>query len=255
MLFGCCCPVEASQIAREAGCDFIECQVVTLIPDQDDTAFAPILEKYQASALPVRAFNVFLPGDLKVVGPEIDQPRVEQYVQRALSRVQQIGGEVVVFGSGRARAIPDGFPREQAIEQIVDFLHLVADVAGQTGVTIAIEPLNRRESNVINSVAEGVEIAQRVGRPSIRVLADFYHMDEDDEPLEHISQYKDWLEHIHVADTDRRPPGTGQYPYDVFAEQLRQAGYDRMVSIECRWEDLAAELGPAIQFLRQTLGK
>jgi sugar phosphate isomerase/epimerase len=165
-----------------------------------------------------------------------------------------VGGQVIVFGSGGARTIPEDFSRDAAIKQIIDFLHLVADAADGTGVTIAIEPLNRKESNVINSVAEAVEIAGQVGRPSIRVLADFYHMDEENEPLSHLVQYEDWIAHIHVADTGRHAPGTGQYPYETFAGQLQQAGYAGMVSVECRWIDFSAEAGPAVKFLRRILG-
>ena len=83
------------------------------------------------------------------------------------------------------------------------------------------------------------------------MLADFYHMDEEQESLDHLMQYKEWLAHIHVADTDRRAPGTGAYPYATFVDKLAQAGYDGMVSIECRWEDFAAETGPACAFLQQ----
>ncbi|MCB0063673.1 MAG: hypothetical protein KDE19_16235, partial [Caldilineaceae bacterium] len=114
-----------------------------------------------------------------------------------------------------------------------------------------IEPLNRRESNIINSVPEGAALADRVDRASIRALADFYHMEEENEPLSNIVACKAQLAHVHVADSDRRAPGTGSYPYAEFVQQLRAADYDGMVSIECRWEDFAAEAGPANAFLRQ----
>jgi len=222
-----------------------------LIPDEDDTKFAPVLEKYRASPIPVAAFNLFLPRDLKIVGPETDQARLEQYVNRALSRIQAIGAAVAVIGSGGSRSVPEGFPRGQATEQIVRFLELVADAADQTDVTIAIEPLNRKESNIINSVAEGVAIARQVDRPSIRILADFYHMDEDDEPLDTLTANKDWLAHIHVADSGRLAPGTGTYPYAEFVDQLQQAGYQGMVSVECHWNDFEAESRLSVEFLRR----
>jgi sugar phosphate isomerase/epimerase len=127
-------------------------------------------------------------------------------------------------------------------------------VAATQGLTIAIEPLRQAESNVINTVAQGVEIAQRVERETVRVLADFYHMDEEAEPLEHLVSYKDWLAHIPVADTGRYAPGTGNYPYQAFSAYLGEAGYSGYISIECRWQDFAAEAAPAVQFLRQVFG-
>lgn len=250
---GCCGSLEQAEAAYAVGFDYLECPLVSLRAEEDDAAFAPVLDAYRSAPLPVRAFNIFLPGELKVVGPVVDERRVAQYTNTALARAHRIGAEVVVFGSGAARRIPDGFGRQQALDQLVTFLRLVADAAEANDLTIAIEPLNRKESNVINSVAEGVDLAQRVNRDPIRVLADFYHMDEDGEPLAEISRHKAWLAHIHVADTGRFAPGTGQYPYTVFAEELRKAGYTGMVSMECRWNDFAAEAGPAVQFLRQAL--
>lgn len=254
MLFGCCGSLEQAEAVHAAGFDFLEATVVSLIPESDEIAFAPILERYRALPLPVRACNVFLPGDLKLTGPAVDFARARRYVETALPRARQIGAEVVVFGSGLARMIPDGFPRDEALAQLAAFLDMVADVASAAGITIAIEPLNRKESNVLNSVAEGVALAQRVNRAPIRVLADFYHMDEEGEPLSEISRRGEWLAHIHVADTGRLAPGTGDYPYPAFVEELRRIGYDGMVSVECRWRDFAAEAGPAAAFLRRVFG-
>ena len=255
MRFGCCCSIEQAEVAHAAGFDYIECTVVSLLPEATEAMFAPVLEKYQAAPLPVAAYNVFLPGDLKVVGPDVDWPRVEHYVRTALRRVRLVGANVVVFGSGKARMVPEGFARADAEAQLVDFLQLVGDVAQAHAMTVVIEPLNRIESNILNSVAEGVAMDERVNRPAIRVLADFYHMDEEQEELRALLDYKDWLAHIHVADTDRRAPGTGSYPYAEFVDLLDQAGYDGLVSIECRWEEFVAEAGPACRFLHQVFGR
>jgi sugar phosphate isomerase/epimerase len=254
MQIGCCCPIEQAPVALAAGFDYLECPLVSLLPEEGEAAFAPVWQVYQSAGLPVRAFNIFLPGALKVVGPTVDRPRAQRYVQTALRRARQMGAHLVVFGSGAARMIPEGFAREQAQQQLVDFLQVVADEAERNSLTIAIEPLNRKESNVINRVAEGMELAQRVNRPAIRLLADFYHMDEEQEPLQEIGRAQAWLAHIHVADTGRLAPGTGHYPYAAFVEQLRQSHYTGMVSVECRWGDFAQEAGPAVQFLRRVLG-
>ena len=72
-------------------------------------------------------------------------------------------------------------------------------------------------------------------------------MDEEDEALNNISKHKEWLAHIHVADTGRGSPGTGSYPYDVFKAEVDEAGYSGMISVECRWQDFAAEAGPSAQ--------
>ena len=253
MRIGCCCNIEDAPIAHAAGFDFIECKITSLLPEESSDAVAGILAQHRASPLPVAAFNVFLPRDLKIVGPEVDAARIGRYVDSALARVHEIGGEIVVFGSGAARAIPDGFSTQEARKQTIEFLQRVADAADKNGVTVVIEPLNRKETNTIFTVAEGAALAREVNRPSIQLLADFYHMDEEHESLAHLLDYKEWIKHIHVADTGRRAPGTGQYPYAEFADNLHQAGYEGMVSIECTWLDFQAEARPALEFLRRTL--
>lgn len=253
MQIGCCCTIEDAPIAKAAGFDFIECQVTSLLPEESDAAVADIIAQHQASPIPVAAFNVFLPRDLKIVGPTVDMPRIERYVDNALARVHAIGAKIVVFGSGAARDIPEGFARSDARQQTISFLQHVAIPAEQYGITVVIEPLNSKESNTILNVAEGVDLASDVNRPSIRVLADFYHMDEENETLAHLTTYGEWLKHIHVADSGRGAPGTGDYPYTEFAARLRTIGYDGMVSIECRWQDFATQARPAQEFLRRTL--
>lgn len=251
---GCCCAIEQAALAQAAGFDYLECTVVSLQPEADDASAAPILAAYGAAPLPVDAFNVLLPRDLKVVGPEVDWPRVERYVASALARVAAVGARRVVFGSGGARNVPDGFDRAQAEEQLVRFLGLLADQAEPRAITVVIEPLNRKESNILNDVPEAVRLAQRVNRPSIRVLADLYHMQEEGEPLAHISSNGAWLAHIHVADSGRLAPGTGAYPYREFARELSAMGYGRGewggISVECRWQDFGREAPAAVEFLR-----
>ncbi len=258
MEFGCCCNLDQVEAARVAGFDFVETTVVSLEPEADEARFGEILASYAMLALPVKRCNVFLPRDVRIVGPDVNWDRVTRYVNTALTRVKHIGAGLVVFGSGGARQIPDGFERERAEEQLVQFLAIVADAAEREEITIAIEPLNRRESNVINSVAEAARLAQRVNRPAIRILADFYHMEEENEPLAHITDHAAWLAHVHVADSGRLAPGTGQYPYAAFVARLAEAGYGnrpgQLVSVECKWSDFAAEAPQAVAFLRSAWG-
>jgi sugar phosphate isomerase/epimerase len=138
MRIGCCCDIHDASIAHAAGYDFIECKVTSLLPEEPDDAVAAIIDQHRASPVPVAAFNVFLPRDLKIVGPNVDNERIGNYVDSALRRVHQVGATIVVFGSGAARAIPDGFPPREAREQTVRFLHRVADAAERYDIVVVI---------------------------------------------------------------------------------------------------------------------
>ncbi|MEK3890504.1 sugar phosphate isomerase/epimerase family protein [Bacillus sp. FSL K6-3431] len=250
MKFGCCANLDQAYQIYNAGFDFIECTVVSLMPEKNDSEFAEVLNKYQESPIPIEAFNVFLPGDMKIVGETVDLNRIKTYVETALSRVNQIGADTIVFGSGGARTVPNGFSYDRSEEQILQFLNLTADFAEPLGLTIVIEPLNKKESNIINSVREAYDFAEIINRKSIRILADFYHMDEEDESLENIVLSKKYMRHIHVADSGRLAPGTGNYPYDHFVDCLNRANYNGHVSIECDWNDMNNEIMDARKYLQ-----
>src|SRR5690606_772411 len=250
MRLGCCTDIANAAIVKQAGFDFLECTVTSLMTEDED-GFQAILKKYQESPLPVEVCNVFLPGNMKIVGGSVDYKVIECYVATALSRVKQIGAKKVVFGSGGARSLPADFSTEEGEQQVVEFLKMVADYAELNEITIVIEPLNKKESNIINSIPEAVSLAKRVDRESIQVLADFYHMEEEEEALENIIEGKDFLKHIHVADSARLAPGTGGYPYQQFVSCLKEANYEGLVSIECRWDDFETEVYEARKFLSQ----
>ena len=133
----------------------------------------------------------------------------------------------------------------------------VCDPFSGSGTTLVIEPLNRKESNLCNSVADGVRLARQLNRPEVRGLADLYHMDEEHEPLSALSQQGGWLAHIHLADTGRMNPGTGPgvgaYHYPQAFAQLKAAAYAGLMSCECGLpgEPVQAMRG-SMDFLRQT---
>ena len=241
---------EAIRIVEDAGCEFLELGVGVVAPEQSESVFERVRATLGDTALVPECFSSFIPPDIALVGDARDRKRIETYVALSARRVAALGGKIIVFGSGKARSIPQGVSRETAEAHLLEFLNLAADHARANGIRIAIEPMCRLESNVVNSLAEAVAMAKRVNRPEIGVLVDFYHLDVEKEPLEHISQAGKHLIHVHVADTGRLYPGSGSYDYPGFWRALQGAGYDARVSIECNWRNFPAEVGPAMRFLR-----
>ncbi len=239
---GWCAGLQDAGLIKQAGYDYIELPLAA----QDFSAGVTI-----ASPLPVGAFNYFFPQDMRIVGDDVDDTKLDRYLGRAAEIMAQAGARAAVMGSAWARNVPDGFERKRAEDQIVRAFDRIADHLTGTGVTLAIEPLYARESNIINSVAEGVAFAKRVNRPEIRVLADFFHMDEENEPLETLREHRDWVTHIHLADSGRRNPGTGAYPYDRFFGLLKEIGYAGMISAECKVEEQETDMRHSLEFLRR----
>ncbi|MGI4794345.1 MAG: TIM barrel protein, partial [Janthinobacterium lividum] len=163
---GWCSPLEDAPLLRHCGLDFIE---VALAPLGIESAagLATAKARVQASVLPVEAFNNFLPGDMRVVGPDADIPRFKVYLAHAAELLAHAAAQIVVYGSGWARNVPEGYERSRAEDEFAESLRLSADGLKGTGTTLVIEPLNRKESNIVNSVAEGAAFVRRVNRPEV----------------------------------------------------------------------------------------
>jgi sugar phosphate isomerase/epimerase len=250
--FGVCTGIENAGRVAAAGWDYLELGVSSvLVPEAQSAAWDESKKRLLALPLPCETFNLFVPGALKITGPAVDTVALSRYVHTALARAAEVGGRVIVFGSGGARQLTEGWSAAQAHAQLLWFLHQCADAHESTGVVVAIEPLNRFECNLLHTVAEGAALAREVGRPGVQNLADTYHMERNgDETLADICASADCLAHVHTADTGRRAPSTGSYDHDALFQILRTIGYDARVSIECRFEDLESELPGALAHLK-----
>ncbi len=252
---GVCTGVGQGALLASNGFDYIE-QSVTgfLSPDQPEEAFQKRLdEARRKSPLPIYSCNGFLGGGLRVTGPEANHDRIVAYAGTAFRRARAAGIQLIVFGSGGARRIPEGFAVEAAQQQFVDLLKRIGPAAASNGVTLAIEPLCKKECNFVNSVEEAFAIAERVNHPAVQVLADTYHMGQDGEPVDHIVKYASRLRHVHVADPRSRAQPTGECKERIqpYLDALRQIGYKGGVSIESKGgEKMADWAGEAAAFLK-----
>ena len=234
MQFGVCCGPDMTSIAAGASFDYAEWSVGALLkPREPESAFLESLAAVRAASLPFPAVNCFVPGDLKITGPDADLSTLRKYVATTFERAERAGVEIIVFGSGGARAIPDGFDRGAARGQLLEFCAMLSPVAGNHGVTVVIEPLQRAECNVLNSVSECAALVREVGHPALRLLADSYHMMCDNDPFDDIVPNGDILAHVHIATVPNRlAPGAEPCDFTLFFNALAKAGYNGRVSIE-----------------------
>jgi sugar phosphate isomerase/epimerase len=141
----------------------------------------------------------------------------------------------VVWGSAGSRNVPEGFSREQAMEQITAFLKMAGEVARRSDVIIAIEPLRRQESNILNTGAEALEIVRRVKHPNIRMIIDYFHLREEKEDPRIIEVARREIVHLHFANPHGRvwPHNLAEDDdYAAFFGYLKKTGYSGGISIE-----------------------
>ncbi len=244
MKIGCCVGWDKANLVKEAGGDFLELplsQVASLSEEE--------FRRLKSLSLPGEAFNILLPSGMKIVGPEVEWNSVRGYLNKAFARARELGGEVIVFGSGGARRRPEGFPLQKAEEQILEFLSLASDIASSYGLRIAVEHLNSLETNMITTLREAVSFVKRVERENIGVMVDLYHLLKEGEDMEEVRRTREHLLHIHIADEDRNPPSRKE-SIKSFLALLKEIGYNNRISIESKWEDIEQQLPYAFNILR-----
>ncbi len=251
----CLDPATLATLPKPYGFDFIEGHVQNfLLPQAPAAEFAANAAALRACPLPMPASNCFLPPALKVVGPAVDTAALSAYAETAFRRAQEIGMSIIVFGSAGARMIPEGFSATRAFEQYVEALRLFAPLSQAHGVTLVVEPLNRVECNLVNTIVEGAEAVRRADHPAVKLLVDLFHMLRNGESPDDILRVGP-IHHAHLAeDKDRAAPGINGDDFRPFFRALKQVGYNDRLTIECVWKQSPAlEAAAALAALRRQL--
>ena len=253
---GLCTGLKGIDAARAAGFEYLELGT-SEIAALSDADYESALAHIKQAGLPVPVTNLFLPATLKVTGPDIDQDEQIRYVRKAFARLSRLGTGIVVFGSGGARRVPEGFPKEDAFKQLVEFGRRIALEARPHNITIAIEPLRRQETNIINSAAEGLELVKAVDHPNFQLMIDFYHLASEREDPAIVLRAREYLRHLHMANPQGRvfPLAWEEYDYAPFFSNLRTIGYDKRISIEASTKDFPLEAPRAIALLRRAFDR
>ncbi|MBI4926522.1 MAG: sugar phosphate isomerase/epimerase [Anaerolineae bacterium] len=236
--------------ARQAGFDYVELPL-SAVAAQSDVEFKQTLRSLDAAGIPCAACNVFFPGTLPLTGPAADPKAISDYLDLALERAARLDARTIVFGSGAARRVPDGYPLEQAWAQLVQMLRIAGEMAARHRITIAIEHLNQGETNIINSAAEAYSLAKLVNHPNVRLLLDIYHLYREQEDYGIAVTAKDWLAHAHFAEpVERLYPLVEDEPGRAFFTQLKKAGYDRQISLEAGYTHFQEQAPRALAVMR-----
>lgn len=214
------------------------------------------LDAMKAIGLPVVAANCFI--GMRIVGEEKNPSAIKEYLATLFEKASYLGLEYLVFGSSAARRIPEGMTLEEGRAQITDFLkNEVLPLAEKYNIIVAIEPLRPEECNAVNTVAQGVEIAKSIASPYIKVLADVAHMYVQNESMESLIEYKDWLVHAHTSNPapdeslgrKRTYPAKGDiFSQASFVEPLKAIGV-KYCSIEADVIDFENDIKNAYEVL------
>ncbi len=228
-----------------SGYDFAECSVHLLMSISDED-FEIIAEK----KINIRIFNCFVPAEHKIVE---DTPEMWAYIEKAFYRMSKLNAEIIVFGSGGARRIPESMPYNKGYEILKKFIVRCNELAKNHNMVLAIEPLNHNESNFIPTVKEAYKIAKELNLSNVKVLADIFHIHVENEDLSVINEAIDYIYHTHINNPITRTCPTLEDNEHIvnFANALINAGYNKTVTIESSFSDFPNEIKNAIKYLRK----
>jgi sugar phosphate isomerase/epimerase len=247
--------LEQIRASRDWGYDYVEMHAALVRPLEPDAVWPSRRRELLDTGATLSNLCNFIGAEARYVGPNTDWDRTRSYLETCIGRAAEVGVRVFNWGSPLSKSVPPGWPYSRAFEQIERCAHLIADIVGRYDAICVIEPINPGECNVIYYVTDGAMVAESIGRPEIRTLADFFHMSLQNEPIAHLSLAKAWLAHTHTSGPGRLFPAEGQtWDQRVFLRGLRDAGYDRRLTIES-WvpgpgSTFAADAAASIAYLR-----
>lgn len=141
-------------------------------------------------------------------------------------------GAMIIVGLLRGTALDSTEP-ELAKTWVIEALKECAEIASRREVRIAFEMVNRFESSLVNTAAEGMDLLSQVGAENLGLLLDTFHMNiEERDICDSIRQSADALFHFHIADSNRHYPGAGYLVFSEIASTLQEVDYGGYASVE-----------------------
>lgn len=253
MEYGVCTTPDSAGVLAAAGFDFVELHVQRDLKTLDgEDAFLPALDAIRGMPLSAPVANCFVPSQLKITGPDVDRELLRAYAETAFERAARAGLDVIVFGSGGARRIPEGYDRDAAWAQLIDFGRMIGPLARAQRITVVVEPLNRRECNVLNSVGESAKYVRAVNDPNVALLVDAYHWALEDDSYDELVEAMPLIRHAHIATyRSRMAPGLETCEMGPFFAALKEGGYNGRLSIEGKWASLETDAPVALDTLKR----
>ena len=201
-------------------------------------------------SLGLYAANSLIPPDLELSNPNADREKQTAYIHKMAERLERFGIKYAVLGSGGARSIPEGVSMEEGRKALYRFMNECIDYTAPKGITVVIEPLRRRESNIFVTVPECAEVVREFNREGLQLLCDSFHMSQENTPVDAVYDEVELIKHCHMSEApDRTCPGvitTGDPEYNKqFAACLNKVGFTGGVSAECSFSDFKTDV-PAI---------
>lgn len=223
--------------ARSLGFDAVE--IFPPAPDEvDPTQLRKLLDDEGLKLAAVGTGGGWVRQKLHLCLPDAGaRQRARDYIRAIIDFAGGLGAPAII-GSMQGRWSEE-VPRAEARQHLIEALNDLGGHASQYGVPILYEPLNRYETNLVNTVEQGVALLRELTGENVKLLCDLFHMniEEVDIAAALTAAGRD-LGHVHFVDSNRRPAGCGHLDYAPIAQALKRLDYDGYASAEAfAWPD------------------
>ena len=167
---------------------------------------------------------------LSAAPPEIRAQAIQRICE-IINLASELETALIIGGArGRFSSTP---PSADEYAWTVEALGECVRYASLRGVPTLLEPINRYETNFVNTLAEGLHLLDEIGEPSFKLLADAFHMNIEEVDIStSLRQAGERIGYVHIADSNRRAPGQGHTDFRAIFQSLAQIGYCGPVSAE-----------------------
>ncbi len=230
------CSSELEKIKNfyKMGYDFIEVNTLNIRGKSEDELTALAEFNAECGGEFLYSANCIAPGEMRLTGEGVDYDEIRRFTRESFGKLARIGIKMIVFGSGKAKVVPEGFSHDEAMKQLVEVTRIFAEEAEKHGMRVCIEPLRRAECNIINTVPEAHELARLADRANVGAHADYYHMMQNGESMSVLTPLASDIIHTHIASPCIRnlPLPEDGADYAAFFTALRRGGYNATVAYE-----------------------
>lgn len=219
----------AIQKTAEVGYDFIEA------PALDPSLIDPDFTRRQLEEAGIGinfSLGLDFNSDISLGDPE-KRKRGQKKLEDAIAVCRDCGGSIIGGILYSAFGKYDRPPTADGIAQSAETLRTVAEIAARSDITLVLEVVNRYETNICNTAAQGVEMAKRVGAPNVKVHLDVYHMNIEESDIgSAIVETGDYLGYFHTGDSHRGYMGSGSIDLSSVFRALVRANYQGPITFE-----------------------
>lgn len=181
------------------------------------------------------ALHYIFDGTIRLLSTEPEMMKKSvAYMKKVVDVASDMECPTIIVGSGgKTRSFEKEWNKEEGVKCMVEVIHKSGLYAQEKGVTLAIEAINRYETNFLNTLEEAVNFINMINLPNVRTMADTYHMNiEEVNPAETIRKYGYTLANLHLADSNRQAPGDGHFDFVSVAKALGEVGFQGYCSFE-----------------------